>query len=223
MMVFIIPSYGFFFKSRDFMSQMKGTDCYYIQDVLRKGVVQTNTENNNRKVEELYEFYEQPMYRIAYAILHHVQQAEDAVHDAFVAIMRSNADIGDPRSPETKQFVIQTVRNTAINRYRKNSRETMIFTELDDTASQIPDKVNSVEERMKQMEQREIAEELMKGLSESERQVLSLRCEEELSFREIAEILGISESAVRKRFERARKAAQKQEGVLRYGKEIFTV
>ncbi len=205
------------------MSQMKGTDCYYIQDVLRKGVVQTNTENNNRKVEELYEFYEQPMYRIAYAILHHVQQAEDAVHDAFVAIMRSNADIGDPRSPETKQFVIQTVRNTAINRYRKNSRETMIFTELDDTASQIPDKVNSVEERMKQMEQREIAEELMKGLSESERQVLSLRCEEELSFREIAEILGISESAVRKRFERARKAAQKQEGVLRYGKEIFTV
>ena len=99
----------------------------------------------------------------------------------------------------------------------------MIFTELDDTASQIPDKVNSVEERMKQMEQREIAEELMKGLSESERQVLSLRCEEELSFREIAEILGISESAVRKRFERARKAAQKQEGVLRYGKEIFTV
>lgn len=186
-------------------------------------MIQTITDENNRKVEALYELYEQPMYRIAYAILHHVQQAEDAVHDAFVAIMRSKAEIGDVRSPETKRFVVQTVRNTAINWYRRNAREALQFTELDDTAAQIPDENNEIEKRIRHMEQSEAVEKILSGLNSSEREILRLRCEEELSFREIAERLSLSEAAVRKRFERARKAAQKQKGAYAYGKEIFTV
>ena len=35
------------------------------------------------KLKELYELYEQPMYRIAYAFLHNKEMAEDAVSDAF--------------------------------------------------------------------------------------------------------------------------------------------
>ncbi|MGN0630566.1 MAG: RNA polymerase sigma factor [Ruminococcus sp.] len=176
-----------------------------------------SSEDNQFKIKRLYELYEQPMYRIAYAVLHNVQQAEDAVHDAFVAIMKSKADIGEPESAETKHFMVQTVRNTAINRYRKNARDSERFTELDDTAAQIPDSKNDVEECIRHMEQSETVEEILSFLSTSEREILLLRCREELSFKEIASRLSLSEAAVRKRYERARKAAQKQKGACIYG------
>ena len=205
------------------MSQTSLQNCYYIQDVPRKGVIHTNTNEHSKIIEELYKTYEQPMYRIAYAILKNVQQAEDAVHDAFLAVLKSDANIGNVHSNETKHYMVQVIRNTAINRYRKNSSEAERYTVLDDTASQIPDRNNSVEKRMKQMEQREIADTILNGLSESDREILCMRCEEELSFREIAERLSLSEATVRKRYERAKKAARKQKGEHLYGKEIFTV
>ncbi|MBQ8687836.1 MAG: sigma-70 family RNA polymerase sigma factor [Ruminococcus sp.] len=180
-------------------------------------------EENRRKIERLYELYEQPMYRIAYAILHHVQQAEDAVSDAFVKIIRNLSQIDAADSAETKRFIVQIIRNTAINQYRKNAADAQRFTELDDTAAQIPDENNEVQQRMIHMEQKEAVQEILDGLSTSEREILWLRCEEELSFKEIASRLSLSEAAVRKRFERAKKAAQKQKGESYYGKELFTV
>lgn len=176
-----------------------------------------NSESSQFKIQRLYELYEQPMYRIAYAVLHNVQQAEDAVHDAFVAVMKSKAEIGEPESAETKHFMVRTIRNTAINRYRKNARDSEYFTELDDTAAQIPDSKNEVEDCIRHMEQSETVEEILSELSTSEREILLLRCQEELSFKEIANRLSLSEQAVRKRYERARKAAQKQKGACVYG------
>lgn len=181
------------------------------------------TDEISRKVEELYELYEQPMYRIAYAILHNVQQAEDAVHDAFVAIMRSKAYIDDVKSAVTKHFIVQTIRNTAINRYRKNMKDSQHFTELDDTATQIPDERSDIDECIKHMENTEAVNYLLSELSESDREILLLRCCDELSFREIAQRLNLSEPAARKRYERARKVARQQKGVMHYGKEIFTI
>lgn len=36
----------------------------------------THKEKEQEKLKLLYDIYEQPMYRIAYAILHHTEQAE---------------------------------------------------------------------------------------------------------------------------------------------------
>lgn len=205
------------------MSQSRFDICYYIQDVLRKEVTWTMTDEESCKIEELYELYEQPMYRIAYAILHNVQQAEDAVHDAFVAIMRSKANIGDIKGAETKNFIVQTIRNTAINRYRKNMKDSQHFTELDYIAAQIPDECSDVDECIKHMENTEAVKYLLSGLNESDREILLLRCCDELSFREIAQRLNLSEPAARKRYERAKKVARQQKGVIPYGKELFTI
>ena len=42
---------------------------------------------NIKKIEQLYTIYEQPMYRIAYAILKNEWQAEDAVSDSFEKLL----------------------------------------------------------------------------------------------------------------------------------------
>ena len=46
------------------------------------------TYEDSQKLHSLYELYEQPMYRIAFAVLHSSSLAEDAVSDAFVTVIR---------------------------------------------------------------------------------------------------------------------------------------
>ena len=45
------------------------------------------SSQQKEKLHQLYALYEQPLYRIAYAILHQTEQAEDAVSDAFLKII----------------------------------------------------------------------------------------------------------------------------------------
>ena len=66
----------------------------------------THKEKEQEKLKLLYDIYEQPMYRIAYAILHHTEQAEDAVSDAFLRILKNLKKIGDVRSEKTKHYII---------------------------------------------------------------------------------------------------------------------
>ena len=170
----------------------------------------THKEKEQEKLKLLYDIYEQPMYRIAYAILHHTEQAEDAVSDAFLKIISHLDQIESPDSPKTKAFLIQVIRNTAINQYRKNAKDAERLTNIDDSTLQVPSPHNEVEQFLQQTEQQEQLAQLLQGLSETDRTILFLRCEQEQSFREIAERLSMKEATVRKRFERARKAIQKQ-------------
>lgn len=168
------------------------------------------SSQQKEKLHQLYALYEQPLYRIAYAILHQTEQAEDAVSDAFLKIIPHLDQIESPDSPKTKAFLIQVIRNTAINQYRKNVKDAERLTNLDDSTLQVPSPHNEVEQFLQQTEQQEQLAQLLQGLSETDRTILFLRCEQEQSFREIAERLSMKEATVRKRFERARKAIQKQ-------------
>ena len=166
-------------------------------------------QSAKEKLHILYQLYEKPMYHIAYAILHHTQQTEDAVSEAFCKVIRHLDKIGDPESPRTKQYIIRIIRNTAINQYRKNAREADRRTVWDDRILQIPD-----ETAASPAEQQE--EQQLESLSETDRQIVLLRCQNNLPFREIAQRCGIKEAAARKRFERARKTMMKQKGVTSY-------
>lgn len=98
----------------------------------------THKEKEQEKLKLLYDIYEQPMYRIAYAILHHTEQAEDAVSDAFLRILKNLKKIGDVRSEKTKHYIISIIRSTAINQYRQNQRDSERYTVWDDRILQVP-------------------------------------------------------------------------------------
>ena len=93
----------------------------------------------------------------------------------------------------------------------QNAKDAERLTNLDDSTLQVPSPHNEVEQFLQRTEQQEQLAQLLQGLSETDRTILFLRCEQEQSFREIAERLSMKEATVRKRFERARKAIQKQE------------
>lgn len=174
----------------------------------------THKEKEQEKLKLLYDIYEQPMYRIAYAILHHTEQAEDAVSDAFLRILKNLKKIGDVRSEKTKHYIISIIRSTAINQYRQNQRDSERYTVWDDRILQVPNQKDDMEQLLASIAQEESIAEMLEPLNDLDRQIVLMRCEEELSFREIAERLSMKEAAARKRFERARKAIQQKKGEL---------
>ena len=88
---------------------------------------------------------------------------------------------------------------------------------------QVPSQKDDMEQLLAAIAEEETIADLLAPLSDIDKQIVLLRCEEELSFREIAERLSIKEAAARKRFERARKAIQKTKGDHPYETRLFSV
>ena len=59
------------------------------------------------------------MFHVAYEILHNEQDAEDAVHQAFVKIAENIKKIDAPVCPKTHSYVVTIVEHQAIDQYRR--------------------------------------------------------------------------------------------------------
>lgn len=64
----------------------------------------------NSKLSILYDTYENKMYSIAYSILNNVEQAEDAVQDAFMKLIPYLHKIKNIDNLKTKGLVILTTK-----------------------------------------------------------------------------------------------------------------
>ena len=69
--------------------------------------------------EQIYLEYRGLMFHVAYEILHNEQDAEDAVHQAFVKIAENIKKIDDPMCPKTHSYVVTIVEHQAIDQYRR--------------------------------------------------------------------------------------------------------
>ena len=80
-------------------------------------------ENSDKeKFVDIYQTYEQKMYSVAYSILHHKENSEDAVHDAFEAIIKKLDVIEDVHSLDAWTYIFVVVKNKAIKIYNKNKK-----------------------------------------------------------------------------------------------------
>lgn len=169
---------------------------------------------DSEKLEALYRLYEKPMYRIAYAVLHQHEQAEDAVHDAFCRVIRHIRKLGTPDAPETKAYMISVIRSTAINQYRKNERENAHTVRISEETVQIADPEDALQTHIHQSALQQTVNSLLSGLADTDRSIILLHCRDGLTFAEIGSALHISEQAARKRFERARRHLKSQKGTV---------
>lgn len=167
---------------------------------------------DKEKLAELYRLYEKPLYRIAYAVLHDHAQAEDAVSEAFYRVIRHIGALGKPDAPQTRQYMIQVIRSTAFSQYRKNRLESERTQPLDDAHDSIPD------DSQKRLSLRETIASLLGILNETDRQIVVWHGRDGIGFAEIAGRLRMTEAAVRKRFERARKRMKLQ---YQKGEELY--
>lgn len=166
-------------------------------------------------LEEIYRLYEQDMYKRAYSILHQVQQAEDAVQDAFIKLMKYLPRIQDAGCEKTRGLVMRILRTTAIDQYRKNHRDREMCTEED---ALMQEKVVSIDVGQQAVD-RELLGRILYELQPMYLEVVKLRCYFGFSSRETAQILDVSEDVVSKRLERARKLIEKRMGDEKYEPE----
>ncbi|MEE0467718.1 MAG: RNA polymerase sigma factor [Blautia sp.] len=148
-------------------------------------------------LETMYELYEQGMYRVAYGVLHNREQAEGAVQDSFEKFLKYLPKIDTPDSPKTQQLVLKTVRNTAIDQYRRNNKQNEWLSQQEQG-----EETNSF---VKSVEDREFIQQLLNAVPTEYREIIKLRCYYGFSAKETGDILGLSEGNVNKRLERARK------------------
>lgn len=148
-------------------------------------------------LETMYELYEQGMYRVAYGVLHNREEAEDAVQDSFEKLLKYLPKIDTPDSPKTQQLVLKTVRNTAIDQYRRNNKQNEWLSQQEQG-----EETNSF---VKSVEDREFIQQLLNAVPTEYREIIKLLCYYGFSAKETGDILGLSEGNVNKRLERARK------------------
>jgi RNA polymerase sigma-70 factor (ECF subfamily) len=141
------------------------------------------------------------LYRVAYSVLRNAADAEDAVQEAFMRVLRHRETLEEVR--DQRVWLIRIVWNIVLDRKRraKTRPETDDVAEL---ARVLPAGGLSAEERAAAAQHHARVLACVEQLPAKERQVLMLSAFEELTSVEIASVLGITESSVRSRLFRAR-------------------
>jgi RNA polymerase sigma-70 factor (ECF subfamily) len=145
--------------------------------------------------------YAGTLYRVAYSVLRNSADAEDAVQEAFVRVLRHRETLAEVR--DQRVWLIRIVWNVVLDRKRrmKTRPETDDVAEL---ARVLPVSGLTADERVAAAQHHTRVLACVEQLPAKERQVLMLSAFEELTSVEIASILGITESSVRSRLFRAR-------------------
>ena len=161
------------------------------------------TEKDRSTLEQIYIKHKNLMLSRAYEILGDSELAEDAVHNAFLRLMKNMSKLEDAYSPRTRGYVLIVTENVAKSIYVKQRKTVPI--ELDET---IPD-TKSVSSEVVGRITAELLAEKIGELPAKYREVLLLKSLHNMNDRQIADSLGINQATARKRIERARAALKK--------------
>lgn len=153
--------------------------------------------------EKLYIELSPEIYSIAYEITQNKEESRDLMQDCFVSAMENINNLKE--TEKIKNWLIRIAANKSHDYIKK--KKPSIFTEeqycmienLEEVDSEvIPEKSLDAQERAEEVN------EMLQSLSEDKRLCLLLRYKHNMSYAEIAQELGITESAVKSRISRAK-------------------
>jgi RNA polymerase sigma-70 factor (ECF subfamily) len=149
---------------------------------------------------ELYDRHGPFVFGVALKIVRDPVEAEDVVHDAFVAIVE-RADQFRPERGSVAAWLVTAVRNLALDRARRRARRAQITS--DELRHEPIDRVLDPES-ISWLEHRRIAVvEALAKVPEAQRKTLEIAFFEGLSYPEIAEREGVPLGTVKSRAARA--------------------
>lgn len=145
------------------------------------------------------------VFRVAYAVLLHAHDTEDAVQEIFLKLYRNG---GWRRAENERAFLARVAWRAAVDR-RRASRPVQPGTDLAadfDPPCPLP----GPEETAVAANQQRVIHAMIDALPEELRLPLVLSANDELNSREIAAVLGIPEGTVRTRMQRARQIVRQK-------------
>ena len=162
-----------------------------------------HTDHERNRFEYLFQQYKKLLLYKAYGVLHDYALAEDATSEAFIKVYKNLHKIEDVDSKQTVSFLVTIVTNTAITLLNKEKRRNAAVVSSEDIYENHSDSFN--------LENHIISETItdnmldcINGLKEELKAPFLLKYAHELSHKEIANVLNISENNVTVRIHRAR-------------------
>lgn len=170
-------------------------------------LVRLAQERDTRAFDELVSRYRDRVYRLAFKILRHEEDAADALQDAFLSAYRGLKNFKSESTFSTWLYRVAT--NASLMKYRKRRDDHVSLEQSqsylpDPEPLAIPDWSRQPLEELLDSETRQVMEEGLRRLPEDLRTVFVLRDEDGHSNAEVAEMLDLTVAAVKSRLHRAR-------------------
>ena len=127
--------------------------------------------------------------------------AQDLAQESFLQLHRSAWGVVPPQ--EARFWLYRVARNFALNEFRKGQTRYRLF---DRVVEVMRPRTRSPEEEYEVLERQHLVIDMLQSLPEDQRAALLLREQEQLSYREIGQVLNVSESKVKVDIFRARTA-----------------
>ena len=171
--------------------------------------IQRVLEGDNDAFGLLVEKYQTKVYNLALRMCGNEDDAFDLSQESFLRAWRSLGSFQFEASFSTWLFRLSS--NICLDFLRAKKRRatvslTMVSDEDEETQLDLPDAGPTPEEAALAADDRRLLAEALNSLPADFRQIITLRAIDDLSYTQIAEILGIQEGTVKSRLSRARTA-----------------
>ena len=137
---------------------------------------------NKQLIHRWYEAYKTGLFRFALSILKEESLAEDVLQEVFLRMLSGKYW---PQPGKERAYLYRCVRNLCYDELRRRKR------------------ISGEEKEAVDASDRYLYLELIAPLSDKDRQIVTLRIVGGLTNREIGSIMGLTEQAIKKRYQRA--------------------
>lgn len=181
-------------------------------DGLIKERIQQVRDGNPQAFEDIVDFYKDKVFQLCYRMLGDRHEAEDIAQEAFLRAYVNIHTFQMNRKFSTWLYRIAT--NLCIDRMRKKKPDYFLDAEVAGTEgldmySQLPSDTKLPEEELVNLELKERIEVEIQKLPDKYRSVIVLKYIEDLSLKEISDILHLPLGTVKTRIHRGRDALRK--------------
>lgn len=167
-------------------------------------LMETVQKGNVNAMSTLFERYHRQLFGFFVRLTRDRQLSEDLTQATFERILRyRNSYRGDG---SFRSWIFSVARNVQVDHYRKNRIKVDQGVEMTELKLLTPTVSVALEER----ERREALERAIHELPETYRETLLLVWKQELKYREVAKILGTTETNIKSRMHRAVRALRKK-------------
>jgi RNA polymerase sigma-70 factor (ECF subfamily) len=173
-------------------------------DTGEQALIDKCQNGNLRYFSEIYDLYIKKIYEFIYFKTHHKQIAEDLTSQTFLKSLE-NINKYDFKKGKFSSWLYAVARNTVIDHYRTQKHDLNIEDAWD--LSSDDDIVSDAEnkEKIKKLKTH------LKKLTGDQRDVIILRVWDNMSYKEISEIIGKSEANCKMIFSRATEKIRKEQ------------
>ncbi len=183
--------------------------------ISEKAQTSANTLDSSETITALVAQYSATLYRVAYSVMRNAAEAEDAVQEAFLRVLKHREKLEEIQ--DLRVWLIRITWNVVLDKKRRSKTRP----ENDDIADYVrvlPSSDRGADESLISSQEHARILMFIDRLPHKEREALLLSAVQELSTVQIATVLGTTESSVRSRIFRARRelsALLEKEGISR--------